>query len=278
MQKRTRLLGTVCVLAAAFVAGPASAASLTDWTGAIATDYMHGTGTGSRSVNEWGLNGSAAGPLGFPNLNLQADGGYTHAWGDHQSQEGEFFGGSLFWGGMDGRFGVNGEYTTLTHAGHITSGGVFGEYYFGPVTVDAKGGWLSTGGTRSVCVATNSHIFSCGSGIGGGHGNYVAGDVTFYALPDLAIQAGIDWADRLTGGGCQVCGRTDINTLTYGGEVEFLMPFFPISIAGTIAYTQLTHGDGHITTWGLRLKWYPGAPSLIDAHRNGTLHGSLTGS
>ena len=269
MQKRTKLLGTVCVLAAAFMASPATAASLTDWTGIVVADYAHDNGNNSVTVNTGRLGVSGAGPLGVPNLNVQVDGSYMHHWGDfcgHSSCSAEewLFGGSAFWGGMDGRVGINGQYNTITHGGHVTNGGAFGEYYFGNLTVDAKAGWLSTGGSGS-------------SGIGGGHGNYLGGDVTFYGLPDLAVGAGIHYADRITGFGCQVCGRTDINNLTYAGFAEFLLPFFPVSIGGGIAYTQLERHSGHITTFGFRVVWYPGAPSLIDAHRNGTLHSTLTG-
>src|SRR5215472_8942358 len=82
MQKTTKLLGTVCVLAAAFMASPAAAASLTDWTGVIVANYEHSNGNNSTTVNTGGLGGSAAGPLGVPNLNVQVDGRYMHHWGD----------------------------------------------------------------------------------------------------------------------------------------------------------------------------------------------------
>jgi hypothetical protein len=268
MKKRTRLLGTVCVLAAAFMAGPAAAASLTDWTGIVVTDYMHNTTNFDLTDNMWRLGGSAAGPLGVPDLNVQVDGSYMHHWGDacsggncNFSAEEWLFGGSAFWAGMDGRFGINVQYNTITHGGHITNGGVFGEYYFGNITVDGKAGWLSSGG----------------NGIGGGHGNYIGGDAVFYALPDLAVTGSIHYADRITGFGCQVCGRTDINYLAYAISAEYLLPFFPVSISGTFAYTQFEKDVGHATTFGVRLTWYPGAPSLIDAHRNGTLRSTLTG-
>src|SRR5262249_44858048 len=127
--------------------------------------------------------------------------------------------------------------------------------------VDAKAGWLSSGGT----------------GFGGGHGNYIGGDATFYALPDLAVTGGIHYADRITGFGCQVCGRTDINNVSFGGFVEFMLPFFPVSIGGGVAYTEFEKNNGHATSFGFRMVWYPGAPSLIDAHRNGTLHWTLPG-
>src|SRR5258705_819629 len=153
MQKRTTMMGTACVLAAAaLTAGPASAATLTDFAGVVNTSYgSDDNSLGGDSLNGWLIGGSAAAPLSdLMQLNAQVDASYKHNWLDHFSREDWNFGGSAFWASMDGRIGINASYSNYNRIGHLTNGGAFAEWYFGPITVMGKGGWLSSGGA-SVC-------------------------------------------------------------------------------------------------------------------------------
>src|SRR6266700_575400 len=118
MQKRTTMMGTACVLAAAaLTAGPAAAATLTDFAGVLATSYnsSDNSQSGSNTLKSWLLGGSAAMPLStLDGLNAQVDASYTHNWatgnGTHFSREDWNFGGSAFWANMDSRIGINGTY------------------------------------------------------------------------------------------------------------------------------------------------------------------------
>src|SRR5258707_8116097 len=82
MQKRTTMMGTACVLAAAaLTASPAAAATLTDFAGALNTSFMNSDSSvsNSESVKSWLIGGSAAMPLStIDGLNAQLDASYTH--------------------------------------------------------------------------------------------------------------------------------------------------------------------------------------------------------
>jgi len=270
MTKLTKILGTASVLAiAAFATGPVSAATLTDFSGALTTSFGW-TDTDIDNVDtgkDWLIGGSVAGPLSdLPNLNFQLDASYDHNWADDFSAEVWNLGGSAFWAGNDGRIGINFNYETTTHFGHTTNGGVFGEWYFGNLTGMAKGGWISTGGSSF-----------------GGHGNYMGAAVSGYFIPDLAITGGVDWAQDVTGFGCQTCGRTGINSTALEIAAEFLFSE-EYGVSGFAGYTRATlgFGDGEDdfddNAFRIGLRWYTGGGSLIDRHRNGNLNPWLPGA
>jgi hypothetical protein len=272
MQKRTTMMGTACVLAAAaLTAGPAAAATLTDFAGALNTSFTNSdnSASGSESVKSWLLGGSAAMPLStLDGLNAQVDASYTHNWssgnGTHFSREDWNFGGSAFWANMDSRIGINGSYTNYNEFGHLTNGGLLGEYYFGAITAMAKGGWLWGGGSAF-----------------GGHGNYLGGAVAGYILPDLAITGGVEWADLITGQGCQICGRSDARDTAFEIAVEFLFSE-DLGLSGYAGYTYQSQkfsgfSDTHNNVWHVGVRWYMGGGSLMDHHRNGNLNPWLPG-
>ncbi len=266
MQKRTTMMGTACVLAAAaLTAGPAAAATLTDFAGVLTTSFgQDDNSLASDNLNSWLLGGSAAMPLStLDGLNAQVDASYTHNWADHFSREDWNFGGSAFWAGMDGRIGINGSYTNYNRIGHLTNGGAFAEWYFGPITIMGKGGWLSSGGAAF-----------------GGHGNYLGAGATGYVMPDLSITGGVNWADIVTGLGCQICGRGDIRGTAWSIEAEFLF-LEDIGLSGYAGYTyqsnKLIIFDDHDNAWHVGLRWYLGGGSLMDHHRNGNLNPWLPG-
>jgi hypothetical protein len=247
-------------------ASPAAADTLTGFAGVVETDYtgFKPENSGSDTINNWLLGGHAAMPLSdLPNLNFQADASYQHTWASHMSQETWNFGGSGFWAGMDGRAGLNFNYLTATHSGHITNGGAFGEYYFGSVTAMAKGGWVSSGG----------------SGFGG-HGNYLGGAGEFYVMPDLGLTAGVQWAQVVTGFGCQTCGRSGVNSTVWEVNGEWLV----VDDYGVSVYLGYAHdnvrvagNDANANVWHIGLRWYFGGGSLIDHQRNGNLNPWLPG-
>ena len=146
----------------------------------------------ANTVKSWLLGGNIAGPIAdLAGMNYQVDANYIHNWAHQWSQEDWNLGGSAFWASMDSRIGVNANYFTATHNGHISNGGVFGEWYFGNVTAMAKGGWLSSGGTPQ-----------------GGRGNYMGAALSFFIRSPISPSpAGLEWGDIVTGRGCgAVCG------------------------------------------------------------------------
>src|SRR6266702_4508884 len=236
MQKHTTtMMGTCILAAAALTAGPAAAATLTDFAGSLTTNYesARSSVSGVPTDKSWLLGGSAAMPLStFDGLNAQVDAAYKHNWangnGTHFSEEDWNFGGSAFWANMDSRIGINGSYSNLNQTGHITTGGAFAEYYFGAFTVMGKGGWLSGGGSEL-----------------GGHGNYLGGAASGYILPDLAITGGVEWIDLVTGTGCQICGRGDLRGTAFEVIVEYLF-LEDLGLSGYSGYSY--HSDPLITT------------------------------
>ena len=264
MLKCTKFLGTASALAtAALLASPAAAGSLTDMAGTLQTEYsaFDPDSSGSKTTSNWLLGGSVAMPLSdLANLNFQADASYNHGWRSSFSQETWNFGGSAFWAGTDGRIGLNINYMTATHFGHLTNGGVLGEWYFGNLTAMAKGGWVSSGG----------------SGFGG-RGTYLGGAVEGYVMPDLGITGGVEWSQVITGLGCQVCGRSGFNTTVWQVTGEWLVvEDYGVSVYAGYAHDNVKANnlglDQSANIWRVGVRWYVGAGSLIDHHRNGTLN------
>lgn len=264
MSKRTKILGTVCVLGMALSAVPAAAATLTGFAGDVTTEYGQDSPEHGKNVQNWLLGGNVAGPLSdLMSLNFQVDGSYNHHWQDHFSAESWNLGGSAFWASNDGRAGINVNYNTITHAGHLTNYGAFGEWYFGNFTGMAKGGWLSGGGAET-----------------GGHGNYLGAALAAYFIPDLAITAGVDWAQTIGGMGCQICGRTGDNRTAFEVMAEYLL-LEDYGVSGFAGYAhvddRINHQDSNADVWMIGLRWYTGGGSLMDRHRNGTLNPWLPG-
>jgi hypothetical protein len=279
MLKRTTLLGTACVFATALAAGPAAADQLQGFQGFASAAFGHSGFSdcgGCDDLNSGTFGVGMALPLAdLPNLNWQIDGSYSHQWkhGPSFSQQVWDFGFSPFWAGPQSRFGLDLAYETVTHFGHRTNGGAFMEWYWGDAfTISAKGGYLSNGGDAN-----------------GGHGHYLAGALTFYGTPDLAISGTVDWQDQVSGFGCVFgppCTRGDISEVSFGIDAEFLpLEDLGLAVFGGVLFSNtsqpnfLPGGDFTATTFNIGLRYYTGvaAGSLENRHRNGQLHDFLRG-
>ena len=268
MQKRTTMMGTACVLAAAaLTAGPAAADTLTGFAGVLTTSFESSDSSvsGTDTIKSWLLGGSVAAPLSdIAGLNFQVDGSYTHNWATHFSEEDWNFGGSAFWASMESRIGANVSYSNFNGLGHLTNGGAFGEYYWGAITAMAKGGWLSSGGASF-----------------GGHGNYlggaVEGDIPCRISPSPAA-----WIGRISSaaGGSRI-GRGDLRSTTAEVILEFLF-FEDLGVSGYAGYRytsdRIAPLDFHSNAWLVGVRWYLGGGSLMDHHRNGNLNPWLPGA
>src|SRR4051812_10305966 len=115
-------------------------------------------------------------------------------------------GGSAFWANIVARIGLNVTYRTETHFGNDTNYAFFADWNFGNITGMAKAGWLSSGGAAN-----------------GGQGNYAGAALSGYFIPDLALTAGVEWGQHITGFGCQTCGRTGLNLTALEIAAEFLL-------------------------------------------------------
>jgi len=271
MSRSTTMMGTACVLAmAALTAGPAAAAPLTGFAGNLNTSFgmFDDDSTGSDAVKSWLLGGTVSGPIpDLANLNFELNAAFRHDWADNFSQASWILGGSAFWAGMESRVGLNFNHVDLSEVGHVTNGGVFGEYYFGNLTAMAKGGWLSSGGSGVI-------------GRFGGRGNYLGLGVTGYITPDIALTGGVEWADLVMGRACQTCGRQDLRVTAFELLGEWL--FSPAyGVSGYAGYSfvdsKVFTVDGEANAWVIGLRWYTGGGSLQDRHRNGSLNPWLPG-
>jgi len=109
-----------------------------------------------------------------------------------------------------------------------------------------------------------------GFGNGSSSGGYVGGELTGYAMPNLAIKGDIDYLD--VGGG---------HITNYGVNAEYLFSETnPISVFGGYTRTDFSNGAGHGDTWMIGLKFYTDGPANLVTHqRTGTLGsiGSVSG-
>jgi hypothetical protein len=246
-------------IAAAFLASSAQAAAPNGFVGTFSADYFNTHfSDGGGNADTWGLNGAGAFGLGMNDLGAEINGSYhrlsvssvdANIWG---------VGGSIFWAPGNGRFGPSVSYTKLDFTGaasgidaHATTYGVFGEFFVNDMfTVGVKGG------------GTDGKVNVSGFGSGSGSGGYIGGELTGYAMPNLAIKGNIDYLDV---GGSHVTN--------YGINAEYLVSeATPISVFGGYVRTDLSNGAGHGDTWLIGLKFYTnGAGSLVDHHRTGTL-------
>jgi hypothetical protein len=253
---------------------------LEGFAGFADAQYSHSSFSNSGSLDSntaaFGL-GAALPVAEIPNLNWQVEGSYGHQWSDSyvhangleysDSAEVWNFGFSPFLAYGGSRWGLNLNYLTLTHFGHLTSGGGFMEWYLNEAwTLSAKGGYISSGGTPF-----------------GGHGHYLGAGATFYALPDLAISAGVAWTDIVTNGsavGCLHC-QLDVGGVSFGLDGEWL-PMEDWGVAIFAAYAHTAHTDYTIDNdedaFRIGVRYYTGMGTLTDHHRNGNLRSWLRGT
>jgi hypothetical protein len=255
MSLRSTFLATACIVAVGFAAGPAFADFGSGFSGTLQGQYSNiSAGSGGGSANTWGGSGSGAFDLGWSGLKLQVDGGYQ---GISSSGGGSVddwnVDGAFFWQGHQGRIGGTVGYNGFNGGGignvNITNYGGFAEWYAAPMfTVGVKGGGASA----------NS------GGGGNGTATYVGGEAVFYAMPNLALNANIDYFSEGGGNG---------NITSYGGTAEWLVSdHVPVSVYGGYTYSQLPSGGGHLSTWLVGLKFYlngNGATTLVDRQRTG---------
>src|SRR5262245_21590110 len=166
MSRTTKLLGTVSALAT-LAASPA-AAQIAGFAGFGDVSYSNisfdDDSISSDSLSNINVGLGVAFPVDeIAGIAWQLDGQYSSQSADDFSRIVWNLGGSLWWGGMQSRFGINVNYNTVTDYGSLTNGGAFAEWYLGNITIQGKGGWLWGGGTPN-----------------GGRGNYLGGGGVFY--------------------------------------------------------------------------------------------------
>jgi hypothetical protein len=214
-------------------------------------DYSNiSAGSGGGSANSWGGAASGAFDL-WSGLKLQVDGGYQGINVSCGSNIDDWnVNGALFWQSGWGRLGATGGYNGFSGIGNIniTTYGGFAEWYAAPMfTVGVKGGGASA----------NS------GGFGSGSADYVGGEAVFYAMPNLALNANIDYFSA---------GHSE-NITNYGGTVEWLVSeHVPVSVYGGYTYSDISGSSTHLSTWTVGLKFYlngNGASTLVDRQRTG---------
>jgi hypothetical protein len=253
-------------VAAAVFASSAQAAAPNGFVGTFSGDYANTNYSGGGdNADTWGLNGAGAVGLGMNDLAAQINGSWHRVSVNSFDADIWNVGGSVFWAPGYGRFGPSVSYTSVNFNdlsgvdAHATTYGLFGEFFVNDqFTVGVKGG--GTDGKWNVS----------GFGSGSSTGGYIGGELTGYAMPNLAIKANIDYVD--VGG---------IHVTDYGVNAEYLFSeTTPISVYGGYTRTELTNGLGHGDTFTIGLKFYTNGPApLVTLHRNGTVGniGSVSG-
>ena len=280
MSERKKLLGAAGLAAAMLVSGPASADTLTGFAGDFGAAFGGLDQGKGRDLNLFALGGHAAAPLSdIPNLNIQIGGQYAHGWQSSGSAEVWNIDGAVFWAGPQSRFGITVDYTTVTHSGHDAKYGVFGEMYFGNVTVGANAGWMHGGGSGG-CQARLGVVCPVGAATatlpaGGSGGGYAGVNGTVYVMPDLALSGRFDYENLNHGFSCQPCTRRGVNATSFGFEGEYLIQDFSASVFASVNFSQIggsaISSSADATAWLIGVRWYTGGGSLTDKHRNGTL-------
>jgi len=256
----SRSLLAGCAIAAAFVASSAQAAAPNGFAGTFSADYANTDYSGGGgNADTWGLNGAGAFDLGMNDLGGEINGSYHRVSVDSFDANIWNIGGSVFWAPGYGRFGPTISYTTVNFNdisgvdAHATTYGLFGEFFVNDMfTIGVKGG--GTDGKWNIS----------GFGSGSETGGYVGGELTGYAMPNLAIKGNVEYVE--VGG---------VHVTNYGLNAEYLVSEeTPISVFGGYTRTDLSNGAGHGDTWMVGLKFYVGPGNLVTRHRTGTL-GSL---
>ena len=263
---RTYLLGGSAALLMVLTPGLSQAAAPTGLVATFSGDYANSDSNGS-NADSWGINGSGAFGFGTNDLAGEIDAGYHRLSASGVDADLWGVGGSAFWAPGMGRFGATITYNSINFSGalsgldgHITTYGVFGEFFASEfITLGLKGGGLD--GTVSLS----------GLGSASDTGSYVGGGVTGYIIPNLSLSGTVDYLD-ISGG----------HITSYGVGAEYLVSdSLPVSVFGGYARTNLSGGGGDADTWFIGLRFYTGAQgtTLVQHHRTGTLGaiGSISG-
>jgi len=234
----------------AVFSGEVSAATLTDFSGYVNTDWSTSNiNVASNNLNSWDLGGGVAGPLSVPDLNFQVDFNYRTDWATHYGNNGLDLDGNLFWAGDMGRFGFRGGYDTTRHIASLASVGAFGEMYFGPITGMAKAGYLNASGNGI---------------IGGARGGSFGGALSGYFIPNLALTGGGSFSDLTGGRGMSLAGRGDVSETDFNITAESLfLPAYGVSAYAGYQYADIRffeHEAGglrtHANLYLFGLRWY----------------------
>jgi hypothetical protein len=240
MLKRMSLLlsSGALILAAA----PALAAPPPGFVGTLSGAY----GWSSGDSDAWQIGGSGAFPLGMGDFAAQVDASYSSV------ADVDIFGlgGSAYWAPAMGRAGLTVSWTTFDEGSadfDSFSYGLFGEYFASDaITLAVKGGGLTISVDAFGTSASDT-------------GGYVGGALIGYLIPNLALQAEVNYI-TLSG----------FDGTTFGIGAEYLVSSaLPISIFG--GYTRDTDSDAD--TWLIGVRFYagPSGMTLVEKHRNGTL-------
>jgi hypothetical protein len=200
----------------------------------------------------------------FTDLNIEINGSYHWVTATGVNVNSWTVAGNLFWAPAWGRLGPTVTYasvgsgssaTALGLAEHAWSYGAFVEFFAGSsVTLAVKGGGLNgnTSFSTDITVPTTSHRA----------GSYLGGSVTGYPLPDIALNARIEYVNA-----------GDVQVTSYGLGAEYLFSErLPVSVTGGYWHTDSSNGGGNGDNWIVGLKFYVGGPApLVTRHRTGTL-------
>ncbi|HEV2560652.1 MAG TPA: hypothetical protein VGT78_00790 [Rhizomicrobium sp.] len=252
MSTKSILLGSICAL----VLGAASPALADNFSGLLSADYnkidIKNSGGGSGDV--WGVSGQGAGMLGNTGASGQIDGGWHRftAMGEHAELWN--IDGSLFaMVNKGGRIGATVGYDSVHADGfsaHATNYGLFAEWWANDM--------LTLGGKIG------------GFDGKGANGYYGSALLRGYYMPDLALNASIDYSHTNNNG----------DATGFTGSAEYLISeTMPISVGAGASYTDLA--GIHANTYFLTLNYYcngdTGAETLRDRQRAGGTLGWDTG-
>lgn len=228
------LLATVGTLA---LCAAVSTSAMATANGTLSAGYANITNSGGGDI--WGINGSLEGMFGG-SWGGQLDGGYHNVSGSG----GDIWnvGGSLFWANTSSRIAASVGYHDLGGGADFTNYGVGAEFYAGSsFTVAVKGGGESGSGTS---------------------GGYVGGMAEWYATPNFALSAQVDYLD--VGG--------SITSESIQGEWLFSTST-PVSIYGGYQHVDLGgSSDADVVFVGVKLYMNgSGAMTLVDRQRQGSM-------
>ena len=264
---RNHLLAAACAAAVSLsgfgvaVADPAPAASsgyAVVPQAVVGGDYSYISLNHAGSANDFG--GEAGGILPFGGgFSGQIAGSYHNISANHGGGSANVYdiGGGLAWSSDMGRIGANVAYTNLSTSGvngSITNYGVYGEYYANDqFTLGLRGGGATLQGSGS---------FGGLGGSGSTTGGYVGGEVVGYVIPDLDVQAHVEYLGIKQGSQTKV-----------GANAEWLFSeSLPLSGWVGYDYTTLSGGGGSVSsnTVSVGLRYYlGGGGSLLQHHRSG---------
>lgn len=241
---RKVFISTVSVLA--MLSAPAFADDL-DLAGVLTGSYNHVSGNKIPDANAWGVDGAAKLGLGTSGLNAELNVGYNRTAFAGLRAQNWYTGGSLFMKLDEGRVGANVNYNEINFLGenaHVTSFGGFGDYFVNDTfTVGGKLGGFS----------------------GDANGLYIAGNVTGYVFPNLALSG--------------LVGFTNVNkayqATDLGVQGEYLISEeIPVSGFAGYTYSDISNGGGNAHTVFVGLRLYTntvGGTTLVERQRNGTV-------